>query len=81
MRRWAENGVWTRVLEALQTKLNFFKSSGNLLTPSETLSSFVWVLGITHGYTKIGVAHGSLDDGDGDALLGKDRHVGVWRRA
>ena len=22
MRRWADNGVWTRVLEALQTKLN-----------------------------------------------------------
>jgi len=22
MRRWAENGVWARVLEALQTKLN-----------------------------------------------------------
>ena len=24
MRRWADNGVWTRVLEALQTKLNMF---------------------------------------------------------
>ena len=38
---------------------------------------FEFGVGVAHGHAEVGVTHGLLDDGDGDALFGEDCGVGV----